>query len=78
MSQVLSRCLLDTSVILDLRRGLLPSPVKTRLSGISPEDCCLSVVTVGEIFAGLEVLPDRRKRTDLSGWLRNMQTIYGD
>ena len=78
MSVAPSPFLLDTCVVSELRRGLMPSLVMGRVVGIPPEACYLSVVTIGEIRAGIEVLPEGRKRTDLIGWLASIQGTYGD
>jgi len=73
--------LLDTNVLSELRKGARCNPgVSTWFSELADEDLFLSVLTLGEIRKGIELI-DRRDRTAaeaLNGWLLGLLAGYED
>ena len=70
--------LLDTNVVSELRR---PSPhpaVITWLEGVAADDLFLSVVTIGEIQAGIELTREQDvvKARELEAWLDAVLLSY--
>ena len=70
--------LLDTNVVAELRRPEPQQSVLTWLSGVAAEQLFLSVVTVGEIQAGIEIIreQDPAKAADLEAWLSRVLASY--
>jgi tRNA(fMet)-specific endonuclease VapC len=63
--------LLDTNIISELVSPQ-PSPqVATYLKGLDESTIYLSVITIGEIEAGIQRLPHSKKRAYLSQWLHD-------
>ena len=72
--------LIDTMVLSELRRRRRDPGVVAWIGSQRPEDCFLSVVSIGEIERGIA-----RKRTSdaglsqqLAGWLDQLLRLYGD
>ena len=72
--------LIDTTVLSELRLRQRDPGVVAWISRQRPEDCFLSVVSIGEIERGIA-----RKRTSdagfaqqLAGWLDQLLRLYGD
>ena len=72
--------LIDTMVLSELRLRQRDPGVVAWISGQRPEDCFLSVVSIGEIERSIA-----RKRTSdagfaqqLAGWLDQLLRLYGD
>ena len=72
--------LIDTMVLSELRLRQRDPGVVAWISRLRPEDCFLSVVSIGEIERGIA-----RKRTSdsgfaqqLAGWLDQLLRLYGD
>ena len=61
--------LLDTNIISELRKPNGNVNVKAFVKDIRNEDLYLSVITIGEIAAGIKKLGDRKKSVELSIWL---------
>ncbi|HVQ77439.1 MAG TPA: type II toxin-antitoxin system VapC family toxin [Candidatus Binatia bacterium] len=67
--------LLDTNVLSEFRKGRRCHPrVSAWLSGVAEEDLYLSVLVVGEIRRGIEVIRrrDARQAGRLEGWLARL------
>ena len=58
------------------RRQDVPIPLWWRYSNRFPAEAFVSVVTVGEIVKGIEVLPDGRKKQELRVWLDSLEQHY--
>jgi predicted nucleic acid-binding protein len=66
----MSGFLLDTNVLSEFnRRGEPDRRVKEWLEAADPDSLCVSVLTVGEIRFGVELLPASKRRTQLERWL---------
>jgi len=61
--------LLDTNVISEMRKSHCNQNVKSFIDAIPSEDIYLSVITIGELCAGIEKLPAGKKKHELSVWL---------
>ena len=59
--------IVDTNVISELMRQAPDAGVARWLDAQPLEQLAITAVTVGEILHGLELMPDGRRRTDLSG-----------
>ncbi len=65
----MSGWLLDTNVILELRRPRPSARVRTFVAGRPLEELFISTVTFAEIRYGIETIGDPIRRTDLADWL---------
>jgi len=65
------RCLLDTNVISEMQKSRCNQSVKSFVDTLDWEDVHLSVVTIGELYYGVEKLPAGRKKHELSIWLNS-------
>lgn len=73
--------LLDTNVISELRkRDRCDENVAAWYTSISEDSLFLSVLTLGEIRKGIELIRDNdfRQAEALEGWLRNVEEHYKD
>ena len=66
----MSRFLLDTNVLSEFNRRGEPDPlVHQWLEAADPESLYVSVLTIGEIRLGVELLPPSKRRSQLEQWL---------
>jgi len=66
----MSGFLLDTNVISEFNRRGQPDPLVLHwLETADPESLYVSVLTIGEIRLGIELLPPSKRRSDLEQWL---------
>ena len=61
--------LVDTNVPSELTREAPDIRVAAFLENAGRESVFLSVMTIGEICKGIDMLPVSQKRSDLQGWL---------
>jgi len=62
--------LLDTKVLSEFNRRGDPDPlVKQWLEAADPNSLSVSVVTLGEVRLGVELLPQGKRRTQLEQWM---------
>jgi len=61
--------LLDTNIPSELTRPAPDRRVEQWLDAIEDEHLFLSVVSLGEIFKGLAILPESKRRQELQRWL---------
>jgi predicted nucleic acid-binding protein len=69
--------LLDTNTVSELTKEK-PNPAVVTWLRQNQNDCFVSVVTIGELVKGVELLPEGRKRRRLSRELRFLQEDYSD
>jgi predicted nucleic acid-binding protein len=69
--------LLDTNVLSQFSRSAIPPAPKVRhwMESANPDLLFASVLSVGEIRKGIELLPASKKRRDLEQWLSS--DLYG-
>jgi hypothetical protein len=75
------RLLLDTNVVSELRKGARANrDVRGWLGGVADEDIHLSVLVIGELRRGVELLRRRnaRQAMALEHWLDQLMTDHGD
>jgi len=66
----MSGFLLDTNVLSEFNRRGEPDPlVHQWLEAADPESLYVSVLTIGEIRLGVELLPPSKRRSQLEQWL---------
>ncbi len=73
------RVLLDTCVLSELNRqdgGL--KEVRDAVSQISDDAVFISVVTLGEITKGVELLETGKRKNKLISWLNGLETQFSD
>ena len=74
----MTKYLLDTNVVSELRKARPHGGVLAWLRGVDDADLFLSAVTIGEIQAGIEVTreQDEAKAAELEQWLELLATSY--
>jgi toxin FitB len=73
--------LVDTNVLSELRRGdRANGGVRAWFEGVSPEEIYLSVLAVGELRRGIEVIRirDAKQAAALERWLTRMTIDHGE
>jgi hypothetical protein len=70
--------LLDTNIVSELRRVRPHGAVLAWLGSVGNEDLHLSVVTVGEIQAGIAITRERdeNRAAEIEGWLEQVVQTY--
>ena len=72
------KLLLDTCVLSEIRRELGKQSVKDMVAATPNDLLFLSVLTVGEINKGIELLPVGAKKIDLQRWLNDLEGEFND
>ena len=72
------KVLLDTNVLSEAQRPQASPLVLARLAAIPSDDLFLSVVTIGEVTAGIKRLPTGRRRRELEEWLAEAVREFAD
>ena len=62
------RVLLDTCVLSELYKSEPLQAVQESVSSLPDDVLYLSVITLGEIGKGIALLPESRRKRDLSAW----------
>ena len=70
------RVLLDTCVISELRKPGCDPRARAEVAALRDEDTFLSVVTVGEIARGIELLPEGRRKHELERWQAGLVALF--
>lgn len=72
--------LLDTNVVSALRRAERHPPLLAWIMGVPNDNLYLSVIGLGEIRRGIEIVRPRDPSfaTELDGWLRQLQSQFAD
>jgi len=72
--------LLDTCIVSELRKPRINPGVSSWISGIRPDEAFLSVLTIGEIRAGIELhrLRNPSGAGTLERWLLGLETHYAE
>jgi predicted nucleic acid-binding protein len=72
--------LLDTCIVSELRRPSINPGVSSWISGIRADEAYLSVLTIGEIRAGIELhrLRNPSGAGNLERWLLGLETHYDE
>jgi len=72
------RVLLDTCVLSEIQRQQGNPQVRERVQAIHGDDLFLSVLTVGELTKGIELLETGTRQTTLRQWLLSLEQDYED
>ncbi len=72
------RVLLDTSIVSELYQATPDQRVRDAIGRQQAEDVFLSVITIGELRKGIELLAPGRKRSNLEAWLTDLQREFVD
>ena len=74
----MTRYLLDTNVVSELRRAKPHGAVVAWIKTLRPEQIFLSAVTIGELQAGVELTPknDAVKALEIENWLAMVESSY--
>ena len=72
------KLLLDTCIITELRHPKCDFSIKTTLTPFDDEDLFISVLTIGEIAKGIFLLPESRKKYELTTWLNGLEQKFAD
>ncbi len=72
------KILLDTCVVAELRHPQGNPAVRAALAPFEDDALFLSVLTLGEIAKGITLLPDGRKKQDLTTWLVGLEQQFAE
>lgn len=72
------RVLLDTNVVSELRRDTGELSVRSAVHAIADDNLFVSVLTIGEITKGINLLDPGRKREALQRWVQGIEKEYVD
>lgn len=72
------RLLLDTCILAELRHPQGSDAIKSTVSYYDDDALFLSVLTVGEIAKGINLLPESKKKLELANWLRSLEQQFYD
>ncbi len=70
------RVLLDTGVLSELYKPAHLPAVHEAVEAIPDKNLYLSVITLGEIGKGIALLPESRRKRNLSVWLTQIENAY--
>jgi predicted nucleic acid-binding protein len=70
--------ILDTNIVSALRQKERNSEVSAAISRYDQRDLYISVLTVGELNFGIELMAKGRKRTALAIWLAEIELAFGE
>jgi predicted nucleic acid-binding protein len=69
--------LLDTNVICEAT-AKQPNARVLAWSELNAEECCVSCVSLGEIWKGIFLLPDGKRKQRLSAWAAGIERDFSD
>lgn len=72
------RVLLDTCVLSEIRRKQGDARVRKEVSALPAESLFLSVLTIGELTKGIELLVAGDHQSTLRNWLLTLEQDYAD
>lgn len=70
--------LLDTCVLSEALSKKTNPQVLGFVDDLDPEDVYLSVITIGELFKGIEKLPKSRRKNELQAWFNDELLVRYD
>lgn len=70
------RVLLDTCVLSEIRKAHGNQSVRRAVEEIAEDDLFLSVISIGEIAKGIELLEDSKRKRALQRWLQTLERDY--
>lgn len=69
--------LLDTNVLCETT-AKRPDPSVVAWGEAHADDCCLSCVTLGEIWKGIHLLPEGKRKQAVSAWVSGIENDFSD
>ena len=72
------KTLIDTCVLSEARRNGGNPNVRERLAAIDDRDLYLSVITIGEVVKGIELLQASERKRKLEIWVRDLQDHHAE
>jgi predicted nucleic acid-binding protein len=72
------RVLLDTCVLSELRKDYCNENVRKTIEQYADDSLFLSVITIGELTKGIELLAKGHRRHELKNWLQTIEHYYSD
>ncbi|MGX1306884.1 putative nucleic acid-binding protein [Amorphus suaedae] len=72
------RILVDTCVVSEVRHPNGSRQVKEAVAALPPSDVFFSVITIGELTAGIARLAAGARRDALTAWLAGLESGYAD
>ncbi len=72
------KVLLDTCVLSEIRRPKGSAVVKSAVAQMPDESLFVSVLTLGEIAKGVDLLSAGARKKSLSAWLTGLETMFAD
>jgi predicted nucleic acid-binding protein len=72
------RVMLDTCVLSELRKPDCNDNVRTSIEEIEDECLFVSVISIGEITKGINLLEESNRKRKLNRWLQAIESNYSD
>lgn len=72
------RILLDTCVISEMRKTDINPRLKELIDLIDEQDLFISVISLGELFKGISLLEEGRRKRELLSWIGGLERNFAD
>lgn len=72
------RVLLDTCVLCEIQKPQGEPAVKQAVTDILDENLFISVISIGEIVKGIELLSACKRKTELQIWVHGLENNYSE
>ena len=70
------RVLLDTCVLSEIRHPKGSESVKNRVWSLDEKSLFISVISIGEIIKGIDLLPKSKRKLELQEWVQGLEQFY--
>ena len=67
---------MDTCVLAEVRHPQGDPRVRAVVAGLAPDSIFLSVLTLGEVSKGIDLLPAGKKKRELTEWLNGLDQMF--
>ena len=72
------RILLDTCVISELRKADTHPRLKELMDVVDEHEIFISVISIGELFKGISLLEEGRRKRELLSWIGGLERNFAD
>ena len=72
------RALLDTCVLSEIRHPQGKQSVKSAVQALVEEDLFVSVISIGEIVKGINLLNESKRKQELQFWVQGLEQFYSE
>ena len=72
------KILLDTCVISEIRHPQGAESVKNTVQALAEEDLFISVISIGEIVKGIDLLNESKRKQELQAWVQGLERFYSE